>query len=60
MSLMISPAARDALEGWLASSRALNGTAENTLIAYRGFSDIAGPGEATFDEMLQSLVIHTD
>lgn len=33
---MISPAARDALEGWLASSRALNGTAENTLTAYRG------------------------
>ena len=36
MTLMISPAARDALEGWLASSRALNGTAENTLTAYRG------------------------
>ncbi|WP_439123155.1 tyrosine recombinase XerC [Marivita sp.] len=36
MTLTISPAARDALEGWLASSRALNGTAENTLIAYRG------------------------
>ena len=35
MTLMISPAARDALEGWLASSRALNGTAENTLTAYR-------------------------
>lgn len=34
MTLMISPAARDALEGWLASSRALNGTAENTLTAY--------------------------
>lgn len=33
---MISPAARDALEGWQASSRALNGTAENTLTAYRG------------------------
>ena len=33
---MISPASRDALEGWLASSRALNGTAENTLTAYRG------------------------
>ena len=36
MSLALSPAARDALEGWLASSRALNGTAENTLTAYRG------------------------
>ncbi|MCR9156671.1 MAG: tyrosine recombinase XerC [Rhodobacteraceae bacterium] len=35
MTLAISPAARDALEGWLASSRALNGTAENTLTAYR-------------------------
>ena len=34
MSLMISPAARDAMEGWLAASRALNGTAENTLTAY--------------------------
>ncbi len=32
---MISPAARDALEGWLAASRALKGTAENTLTAYR-------------------------
>ncbi|MCK0150028.1 tyrosine recombinase XerC [Marivita sp. S6314] len=35
MSLTLSPAARDALEAWLASSRALNGTAENTLTAYR-------------------------
>ena len=35
MSITISPAARDALEGWLAASRALKGTAENTLIAYR-------------------------
>ena len=36
MTVLISPAARDALEGWLASSRALKGTAENTLTAYRG------------------------
>ncbi|WP_292287453.1 tyrosine recombinase XerC [Marivita sp.] len=35
MTLTIYPAARDALEGWLASSRALNGTSENTLTAYR-------------------------
>ncbi|SHG69962.1 tyrosine recombinase XerC [Marivita hallyeonensis] len=35
MSIVISPAARDALEGWLAASRALKGTAENTLTAYR-------------------------
>ena len=35
MSVLISPAARDALEGWLAASRALKGTAENTLTAYR-------------------------
>lgn len=36
MTVLISPASRDALEGWLASSRALKGTAENTLTAYRG------------------------
>lgn len=36
MTITISPAARDALEGWLASSHALNGTSENTLTAYRG------------------------
>ena len=36
MSIALSPAARDALEGWLAASRALKGTAENTLTAYRG------------------------
>ncbi|MDJ0821165.1 MAG: tyrosine recombinase XerC [Paracoccaceae bacterium] len=35
MTLAISPAARDALEGWLAASRALKGSAENTLTAYR-------------------------
>ncbi|HKK98455.1 MAG TPA: tyrosine recombinase XerC [Marivita sp.] len=35
MTILISPAARDALEGWLAASRALKGTAENTLTAYR-------------------------
>ena len=35
MTLQMSPAARDALEGWLASSRALKGAAENTLTAYR-------------------------
>ncbi|SHJ32481.1 integrase/recombinase XerC [Shimia gijangensis] len=32
---MISPAAADALENWLASSAALGGVAENTLTAYR-------------------------
>ncbi|MFZ5962339.1 tyrosine recombinase XerC [Thalassococcus sp. BH17M4-6] len=35
MTLAISPQARDALEGWLASARALKGAAENTLTAYR-------------------------
>ncbi|KMK68509.1 tyrosine recombinase XerC [Puniceibacterium sp. IMCC21224] len=35
MTLAISPQARDALEGWLASARALKGSAENTLTAYR-------------------------
>jgi len=35
VTILISPAARDALEGWLAASRALKGTAENTLTAYR-------------------------
>ncbi len=32
---MISPAARDALQGWLDGQKALNGSAENTLAAYR-------------------------
>ena len=31
---MISPAARDALQGWLAAERALKGAAENTIAAY--------------------------
>ncbi len=31
----ISPAARDALEGWLAAQKALNAAAANTLTAYR-------------------------
>ncbi|MBR9840742.1 MAG: tyrosine recombinase XerC [Rhodobacteraceae bacterium] len=35
MTLLISPAARDALENWLASARALKGAAENTITAYR-------------------------
>jgi len=35
VTILISPAARDALEGWLAASRALKCTAENTLTAYR-------------------------
>ncbi|SPF79756.1 tyrosine recombinase XerC [Pseudoprimorskyibacter insulae] len=35
MSLEISPAARDALEGWLDHGRALKGAADNTLTAYR-------------------------
>ncbi len=40
MSLAISPAARDGLEGWLAHLRAIDGLAEKTIIAYR--SDVAG------------------
>ncbi|MGR3375300.1 tyrosine recombinase XerC [Salipiger abyssi] len=39
MSLEISPAARDALEGWIAAARALKGAAENTVTAYR--ADVA-------------------
>ncbi|MFD2737975.1 tyrosine recombinase XerC [Sulfitobacter aestuarii] len=33
---LISPAARDALQVWLAQQGALNGAAENTITAYRG------------------------
>lgn len=33
---MISPAARDALQGWLARQKALNGAAEHTISAYAG------------------------
>ncbi|GHE00862.1 tyrosine recombinase XerC [Defluviimonas sp. 20V17] len=40
MSLAISPALRDALEGWLAHLRALDGAAENTAEAYR--TDVVG------------------
>jgi len=40
MSLTISPQARDALEGWLASERALKGTAENSIKAYQ--TDVLG------------------
>ncbi|MEQ6248669.1 tyrosine recombinase XerC [Sulfitobacter sp. HNIBRBA3233] len=39
-TLAISPAARDALQTWLEHQRALKGTAENTLTAYRG--DVTG------------------
>ncbi|MCL4105142.1 UNVERIFIED_CONTAM: hypothetical protein GTU68_018849, partial [Idotea baltica] len=35
-----SPAARDALENWLAAEKALNAAAENTIAAYQ--SDVAG------------------
>ena len=35
-SLLISPAARDALQTWLDHQRALNGAAENTITAYQG------------------------
>ncbi len=35
-TLAISPAARDALQTWLDQQRALKGSAENTLTAYRG------------------------
>ena len=37
---MISPAARDALQGWLASQKALKGASDHTLDAYS--RDIAG------------------
>lgn len=40
MSLIISPQARDALEGWLASEKALKGTAENSIKAYQ--ADVLG------------------
>lgn len=33
---LISPACRDALQNWLASKKALNGAADNTLTAYNG------------------------
>lgn len=33
---LISPAARDALQNWLEQQRALNGAAENTIVAYQG------------------------
>ncbi|MBU2959560.1 tyrosine recombinase XerC [Citreicella sp. C3M06] len=35
MTLIITPAARDALETWLEQARALKGTSENTITAYR-------------------------
>jgi integrase/recombinase XerC len=35
-SLLISPAARDALQTWLDHQRALKGAAENTITAYQG------------------------
>ena len=35
-ALLISPAARDALQSWLDHQRALKGAAENTLTAYQG------------------------
>jgi len=35
VTLEISPAARDALEGWLTAARALKGNSENTITAYR-------------------------
>ncbi|PYG28568.1 tyrosine recombinase XerC [Pelagimonas varians] len=34
-SLVISPAAREALQTWLETARALKGTADNTIIAYQ-------------------------
>jgi len=33
---LISPAARDAMQTWLAQQRALHGASENTIIAYQG------------------------
>ncbi|HBM40750.1 MAG TPA: recombinase XerC, partial [Sulfitobacter sp.] len=35
-ALLISPAARDALQSWLDHQRALKGAAENTITAYQG------------------------
>ncbi|HBS50582.1 MAG TPA: recombinase XerC [Rhodobacteraceae bacterium] len=40
MSLAISPACRDALEGWLAAQKALNDASDNTIAAYAG--DVTG------------------
>ncbi|ARE39927.1 Tyrosine recombinase XerC [Rhodovulum sp. P5] len=40
MSLALSPAARDALEQWLAEERALNAASENTIKAYA--ADVTG------------------
>lgn len=40
MSVTVSPAARDALAGWLTHLRALDGAASNTLTAYQ--ADVAG------------------
>lgn len=40
MSLSISPQARDALQGWLDSERALKGTSENSITAYQ--RDVSG------------------
>lgn len=40
MTLAISAAARDALDGWLSHLRALDGAAENTITAYR--ADLLG------------------
>lgn len=39
MTLLISPAARDALETWLTNARALKGTSDNTVAAYQ--TDVA-------------------
>ena len=38
--MLISPACRDALEGWLTHRKSLDGVAENTIEAYR--SDVLG------------------
>ena len=40
MSLSLSAACRDALEGWLSSLKALDAAADNTIEAYRG--DVTG------------------
>ena len=45
---LISPACRDALQNWLANQSALNGAADNTLVAYRG--DVA--------EFLSFMTLH--
>ncbi len=45
---LISPASRDALQSWLSAQKALNGSSENTVLAYQG--DVA--------EFLSFITLH--